>query len=108
MFVILRSEYRILVRHKVKPDISLPFFFLTLFVFHHKPRLLPDSSVLPVVVHSASGQSYFSSTVTPILMNLRGEGTTRRRKQGSKDRKSEKKTILKEEDIKTRERQDKK
>lgn len=79
------------------------FFFLTLFVFHHKPCLPPDGSVLPVVVHYASGQSYFSGTVTPILMNLGEGGTTRQGKQESKARKSKRETIQEEEDIKTRE-----
>lgn len=68
--------------------ISLCFVFLTLFVSHHKPCLLPDRSVAPVVVHYASGQSYFSSAVTPILMNLsegRDDEPEQRQKEPEKE-----------------------
>lgn len=38
---------------------------------------------MPFTINPAVGQSYFSSAVTPILMNLREEGTTRGRKNSN-------------------------
>lgn len=98
------EDFQFQFRHKVKPDlvfISFVFFFFffsILFVLCRKACLLPDRSVPPVVVHYGSGQSYFSSAATPILMNLSQKGE----QQQSIDRKSKRKTIQKEIDIKTR------
>lgn len=70
-------------------------FCLRLFIFHRKPCPRPDRFVLAVVVHYASGQSYLSGAVTPILMKVREEGNARKGKQRQKEEEENKLNVKK-------------
>ena len=62
----------------IGPCVYFPLSSLTQSVSPCKPVLCPDAVVPPVVPHYASGQSYLSRSVTPILINLMGGGGSER------------------------------